>query len=249
LVTERLAKSVARKAEKEADRDRSCQPDLIIKMPRPVRPYYFAFLGRITPEKGVDRAICIAQRCGVPLKISAKVDKVDREYFDLLIHPLIRAANVEYIGEISDKEKSEFLSGAIALLVPIEWPEPFGLVMIEAMACGTPIIAFNRGSVPEIVDEGLTGFIVEDETGVVGAVDRLQHLSGPATTDLENGLFLNPPMPFPAKPATAYPGDEDAPARSKRGPQCASPMLPRRIDGEAGRLKRAVNAGDLVRGA
>ncbi len=87
------------------------------------------------------------------------------------------AANVEYIGEINDKEKSEFLSGALALLVPIDWPEPFGLVMIEAMACGTPVIAFNRGSVPEVIDDGLTGFIVEDENGAIGAVDRLGHLS------------------------------------------------------------------------
>jgi glycosyltransferase involved in cell wall biosynthesis len=146
-------------------------------VPQSVKPYYFAFLGRIAPEKGVDRAIRIAQHCGMPLKIAAKVDRVDREYFDEQIHPLIKAANVEYIGEISDKEKSDFLSGAVVLLVPIDWPEPFGLVMIEAMACGTPIIAFNRGSVSEIVDEGLTGFVVEDETGAIGAVDRLPHLS------------------------------------------------------------------------
>ncbi len=146
-------------------------------MPEPVRPSYFAFLGRIAPEKGVDRAIRIAQHCGVPLKIAAKVDKVDREYFDELIEPMIRSGNVEYIGEIGDKEKSSFLSGAIVLLVPIDWPEPFGLVMIEAMACGTPVIAFNRGSVPEIVDDGITGFIVEDDTGAIGAVDRLGHLS------------------------------------------------------------------------
>jgi glycosyltransferase involved in cell wall biosynthesis len=145
--------------------------------PRPVKPSYFAFLGRIAPEKGIDRAIRIAGHCGVPLKIAAKVDKVDREYFEEQINPMIKAANVEYIGEITDKEKSGFLSGAVALLVPIDWPEPFGLVMIEAMACGTPVIAFNRGSVPELVDDGVTGFIVEDETGAIGAVDRLSHLS------------------------------------------------------------------------
>ena len=91
--------------------------------------------------------------------------------------PMIKSGNVEYIGEINDKQKSEFLSGAIALLVPIDWPEPFGLVMIEAMACGTPVIAFNRGSVPEVIDDGLTGFIVEDINGAIGAVDRLGHLS------------------------------------------------------------------------
>jgi glycosyltransferase involved in cell wall biosynthesis len=146
-------------------------------VPKPVKPSYFAFLGRIAPEKGVDRAIRIAQHCGMPLKIAAKVDKVDREYFEEQIHPMIKAANVEYIGEISDKEKSEFLSGASVLLVPIDWPEPFGLVMIEAMACGTPIIAYNRGSVSEVVDEGVTGFVVEDENGAIGAVDRLGNLS------------------------------------------------------------------------
>jgi glycosyltransferase involved in cell wall biosynthesis len=146
-------------------------------MPRPVKPSYFAFLGRIAPEKGIDRAIRIAQHCGVPLKVAAKVDGADREYFDEKIEPMIRSGNVEYIGEINDNDKSEFLSGAIALLVPIDWPEPFGLVMIEAMACGTPVIAFNRGSVPELIDDGVTGFIVEDINGAIGAVDRLGQLS------------------------------------------------------------------------
>jgi glycosyltransferase involved in cell wall biosynthesis len=146
-------------------------------MPQPVKPSYFAFLGRIAPEKGIDRAIRIAQHCGVPLKVAAKVDNVDREYFDEQIQPMFKSENVEYIGEINDQQKSEFLSGAIVLLVPIDWPEPFGLVMIEAMACGTPVIAFNRGSVPEVIDDGLTGFIVEDINGAIGAVDRLGHLS------------------------------------------------------------------------
>lgn len=146
--------------------------------PKPVKPSYFAFLGRIAPEKRVDRAISIAQHCGMPLKIAAKVDRADQDYYDEQIAPMIKAAsNVEYIGEISDKEKSNFLSGAIALLVPIDWPEPFGLVMIEAMACGTPVIAFNRGSASEVVDEGVTGFVVEDVNGAIGAVDRLAHLS------------------------------------------------------------------------
>src|SRR5215472_4827318 len=145
--------------------------------PLPVKPHYFAFLGRIAPEKGVDRAISIARQCEVPLRIAAKVDKVDREYFDERIRPLLDGSNIEYIGEITDAEKSAFLSAAIALLDPIDWPEPFGLVMIEAMACGTPVIAFNRGSVPEVVDDGLTGFIVEDEKGAIGAFDRLSQLS------------------------------------------------------------------------
>jgi len=145
--------------------------------PKPVKPSYFAFLGRIAPEKGIDRAIRIAQHCGVPLKVAAKVDKLDQDYYDEQIVPMIKSNNVEFIGEINDEDKSEFLSGAIALLVPIDWPEPFGLVMIEAMACGTPVIAFNRGSVPEIIDDGVTGFIVEDINGAIGAVDRLGHLS------------------------------------------------------------------------
>ncbi len=137
-------------------------------MPRLSRPGYLAVLGRIAPEKGVDQAIRIATRCGIPLKIAAKVDRADQEYYDEIIRPLIdRHPLVEYIGEIGDPEKSEFLSGAIGLLVPIDWPEPFGLVMIEAMACGTPIIAYNRGSVAEIIDDGVTGFIVEDETSAV----------------------------------------------------------------------------------
>jgi glycosyltransferase involved in cell wall biosynthesis len=146
--------------------------------PQPSKPGYLAVLGRIAPEKGVDRAISVATRCGIPLKIAAKVDRADQDYYDQLIRPLIENNPlVDYIGEIGDSEKSEFLSGAIALLVPIDWPEPFGLVMIEAMACGTPVIAFNRGSVAEIIDDGLTGFVVEDETSAVAAVDRLSGLS------------------------------------------------------------------------
>ena len=145
--------------------------------PEPAKPGYLAVLGRIAPEKAIDRAIRIAKRCGIPLRIAAKVDRVDQDYFDNCIRPLLDPPHIEYIGEISDREKSEFLSGAIALLVTIDWPEPFGLVMIEAMACGTPLIAFNRGSVPEIVDDGLTGFIVEDETSAVGAVNQLSELN------------------------------------------------------------------------
>jgi glycosyltransferase involved in cell wall biosynthesis len=146
--------------------------------PQSVTPGYLAVLGRIAPEKGVDRAIKIALRSGIPLKIAAKVDRTDQEYYDEFVRPLIEGSSlVEYIGEIGDHEKPNFLSGALGLLLPIDWPEPFGLVMIEAMACGTPVIAYNRGSVPEIIDEGLTGFIVEDETSAVAAVGRLSGLS------------------------------------------------------------------------
>jgi glycosyltransferase involved in cell wall biosynthesis len=140
-------------------------------------PEYLAFLGRICPEKRVDTAIRIAAMSGLPLKIAAKVDNVDRDYFKSEIEPLLRLAHVEFIGEIDEARKPEFLSRAKALLFPIDWSEPFGLVMIEAMACGTPIIAFNRGSVPEVIDPGITGYIVEDEHGAVAALQRLDELS------------------------------------------------------------------------
>ena len=145
--------------------------------PDPVKPGYLAVLGRIAPEKAVDRAIHIARRAGMPLKIAAKVDPVDRQYFEHEIRPLLDLPGIEYIGEINDVQKSEFLSGAIGLLMPIDWPEPFGLVMIEAMACGTPVLAYPGGSVPEIVEDGLTGFIVNNEAEAVDAVRRLPELS------------------------------------------------------------------------
>ena len=145
--------------------------------PQPGPKDYLAFLGRIAPEKGPDRAIRIARACGIPLKIAAKVDKTDQVYFDSVIRPMLSGGGVEMIGEINDAQKPEFLGGARALLMPIDWPEPFGLVMIEAMACCTPVIAFNRGSVPEIVEHGVSGFIVEDETGAMSAVSRLGELS------------------------------------------------------------------------
>jgi glycosyltransferase involved in cell wall biosynthesis len=146
-------------------------------MPQPAKPSYFAFLGRISPEKAVDDAIRIAQRCGVPLKLAAKVDNIDREYFEDRIRPLLQPPAVEYIGEISDSQKSEFLSGAICLLAPSAWPEPFGLVMIEAMACGCPVIAYNRGALPEIIEDGVTGFLVDDEAHASAAVAQLGTLS------------------------------------------------------------------------
>ncbi len=152
-------------------------PERLLEPLDKVRPSYLAFIGRIAPEKRVDRAIEIAGRCGLPLKIAAKVDNADRNYFEESIRPLLAKPHVEFIGEISDPEKAAFLSGAHALLFPIDWPEPFGLVMIEAFACGVPVIAFNRGSVPEVIEEGLTGFIVDDIEAAVRAVDRLPTLS------------------------------------------------------------------------
>jgi glycosyltransferase involved in cell wall biosynthesis len=150
-------------------------PDQLLT-PLPGKPSYLAVLGRIAPEKRVDRAITIALRAGLPLKIAAKVDKTDREYFETEIRPLLAQPGIEFIGEISDEQKSEFLSGALALLMPIDWPEPFGLVMIEAMACGTPVLAYRRGSVPEIVDHGLTGMVVDDDDSAVAALDALLRL-------------------------------------------------------------------------
>ncbi|MGV6871334.1 glycosyltransferase family 4 protein [Pseudochelatococcus sp. B33] len=146
---------------------------------RPVdtQPRYLAFLGRISPEKRVDRAIRIAEKSGMPIKIAAKVDRVDQDYFEEAIRPLLSLPHVEFIGEIADDGKAEFLSGAAALLFPIDWPEPFGLVMIEAMACGTPVIAFNRASVPEIVEHGVTGFIVENADAAAAKVRDIGRLS------------------------------------------------------------------------
>jgi glycosyltransferase involved in cell wall biosynthesis len=123
---------------------------------------YLAFLGRTSPEKGLDQAIAIAREAGIHLKIAAKIDRVDQAYFETVIKPLLKEPGIEFVGEIGHSEKSEFLGGAMALLCPIQWPEPFGLVIIEAMACGTPVIAYPRGSVPELVQDGVSGFVVHD---------------------------------------------------------------------------------------
>jgi glycosyltransferase involved in cell wall biosynthesis len=139
---------------------------------------YLVYLGRMSPEKRVDRAIEIAQRAGVPLKIAAKIYPEEQHYFDETLAPLLRQAAplVEFIGEIDDRGRNELLGHASALLFPIEWPEPFGLVMIEALACGTPVIAWRRGSVPEVVEDGISGYIVqsiEEAVEAVGTLDRL----------------------------------------------------------------------------
>jgi glycosyltransferase involved in cell wall biosynthesis len=137
---------------------------------------YLAFLGRISPEKAPDLAIRIAARAGMRLKIAAKIDGVDREYFKAEIEPLLAQPHVEFIGEIGEHEKAEFLGDAAGLLFPIAWQEPFGLVMIEAMACGTPVIALRNGSVPEVVDDGITGFIVDDEATAASAAEQIDRL-------------------------------------------------------------------------
>jgi glycosyltransferase involved in cell wall biosynthesis len=138
---------------------------------------YLAFLGRASPEKRVDRAIEIAKKVGMPLKIAAKVDRADRRYFTREIEPLLNDPHIEWLGEISDKDKDEFLGKAYGLLFPIDWPEPFGLVMIESMACGTPVIAYACGSVPEVMDDGVTGFVVNDIEQAVAATRRIGDLS------------------------------------------------------------------------
>src|SRR3982751_1104501 len=137
---------------------------------------YFAFIGRISPEKGVDRAIEIARRVGRPLKIAAKVDRVDRHYFNTKIKPLLGHSLIEFVGEVTHREKEKLLGGACGLLFPIDWPEPFGLVMIEALACGTPVLAFRCGASPEVIDAGVTGRMVGTEDEAVRAIPQLLSL-------------------------------------------------------------------------
>lgn len=140
------------------------------------RGEYLAFLGRMSPEKAPDAAIRIALRAGVPLKMAAKVDNADRDYFNAVVKPLLAHRDIEFVGEIGEGEKASFLGDALALLFPIAWPEPFGLVMIEAMACGTPVIAFNVGAVPEVLEHAESGFIVHNEAQAVAAVQRIDTL-------------------------------------------------------------------------
>ncbi len=146
--------------------------DLLTPVPAPGRDY-LAFLGRISPEKRPDRAIAMARSIGMPLKIAAKVDKADEAYFREVIAPLLDGGNVEFVGEINELTKPGFLGNAAALLFPIDWPEPFGLVMIEAMACGTPVLAFRNGSVPEIIDDGVTGQVVDSMEEAVNALPQV----------------------------------------------------------------------------
>ena len=150
---------------------------------------YLAFLGRISPEKRLDRAIRIACRAGLPLRIAAKIDDVDRNYFHEQIRPLLDDPHIEFVGEISDTDKASFLGDATALLFPIDWPEPFGLVMIEAMACGTPVIGWNRGSVPEVLDDNVTGRIVDSEDEAVAAVAQVAALDRRAIREVFERRF------------------------------------------------------------
>jgi len=169
-------------------------PDLFTFRDRPGD--YLAFLGRISPEKRLDRAIDIARRVGMKLRVAAKVDRVDRDYFRETIQPLLREAGprVEFTGEVGGREKDEFLGNAYALLFPIDWPEPFGLVMIEALACGTPVIAYRHGSVPEVLEDGVTGFIVDDREQAVQAVGRVAGLSRRKCRQVFEARFSAPRM-------------------------------------------------------
>ncbi len=152
-------------------------------LPASVCPYnagggdYLAFLGRITRDKRPDRAIEIAKRAGVPLKMAAKIDKADEDYFREVVSPLLDHPLIKFVGEISEQQKTAFLRNALALLFPIDWPEPFGLVMIEAMSAGTPVIAWRKGSVPEVIDNGVSGLIVDSLEEAVAAVRRVQHMN------------------------------------------------------------------------
>jgi glycosyltransferase involved in cell wall biosynthesis len=137
---------------------------------------YFAFVGRHSPEKRVDRAIGIATACGVPLRIAAKVDDADRAYFETQIRPLLRHPLVQDVGEIGEDRKNDFIGRARALLFPVDWPEPFGLVTIEAMACGTPVIAYPCGAVPEVLEHGVTGYVVNDQQQAIAAARRIERI-------------------------------------------------------------------------
>ncbi len=157
----------------------------------PLRPRgdYLAFIGRMSPEKRPDRAIAIARRVGMKLRIAAKVDQADMAYFRREIEPLLGAPDVEFVGEIGDAQKSDFIGHAKALLFPIDWPEPFGLVMIEAMACGTPVVAWNCGSAPEVVDHGVTGFLVSSEREAAVAIDSAGRLDRAAVRAVFEARF------------------------------------------------------------
>lgn len=135
---------------------------------------YLAFVGRISPEKGPDHAIRIARRAGIPIRIAAKIERADRSYFERVVEPMLDGPGVEFVGEIGEREKNAFLGEAAALLFPIDWPEPFGLVMIESMACGTPVIAYGCGSVPEVIDADVTGWVVGGEDEALEAIARLE---------------------------------------------------------------------------
>jgi glycosyltransferase involved in cell wall biosynthesis len=166
--------------------------DLYPFRPNPGR--YLAFLGRVSPEKGVHHAVEIARRLGLPLKVAAKIDDRDREFYEHHLKPLFSEARVEFLGEIGEGDKGDFLGDAAALLFPIDWPEPFGLVMIEAMACGTPVVAFRRGAVPEVMRDGVSGYVVDTVDGAVEATARALELPRKRCRVYFEGRFSSPRM-------------------------------------------------------
>jgi glycosyltransferase involved in cell wall biosynthesis len=155
---------------------------------------YLVFMGRTSPEKGIDEAIAIAKEVGLPLKIAAKVDRADLDYFKSTIKPLLKEPGVEFLGEVGFPQKNELLGGAVAMLFPIAWPEPFGIVMIESMACGTPIIAYRCGSVPEVIDDGVNGFIVSDRKSAVEAVRNIETIDRAVCRQRFEERFTAPDM-------------------------------------------------------
>ena len=155
---------------------------------------YFAFVGRISPEKRCDRAIEIAKACGIPLRIAAKVDPADRAYFESTIEPLLDDDLITFVGEIGEDAKNDFIGNAKALLMPIDWPEPFGLVMIEAMACGTPVVAYANGSVPEVIDQGVTGFIVHNQDEAIAAAKNIGRIDRRRCREMFEQRFAAPVM-------------------------------------------------------
>jgi glycosyltransferase involved in cell wall biosynthesis len=214
---------------------------------------YLAFLGRISPEKAPDAAIRIATRAGMPLKIAAKVDKVDREYFQAKIEPMLAQADVEFIGEIGEHQKAEFLGNAAGLLFPIAWREPFGLVMIEAMACGTPVVAFNNGSVPEVLENGVTGFIVNSEDEAVRAVHDISRLDrGRIRTEFErrftaqhmakNYLKLYSRLVKSRRPASAAYSQEYLPALTLSAPSAGMQLAGARPQARSAATQGIANA-------
>jgi glycosyltransferase involved in cell wall biosynthesis len=209
---------------------------------------YLVFLGRIAPEKRPDRAIEIARAAGVPLKIAAKVDRVDEAYFAQVIKPLLAGGGVEYLGEVSEDQKGPLLSGARALLFPIDWPEPFGMVLIEALSCGTPVISWNHGSVPELIDHGRTGFIVSTVAEAVDAVACVVNLDRWACRRTFEDRFTADRMARDylavydtlLTRAADYPREEGQRERSRRG---SEPVVHRRSYGTAGRQNPRSEAG------
>jgi glycosyltransferase involved in cell wall biosynthesis len=155
---------------------------------------YFAFVGRVSPEKRLDRAIEIAIACDTPVRVAAKVDPIDREYFEQVIEPLLDHPLVTFVGEIGEGAKNEFIGNAKAFLMPVDWPEPFGLVIIEALACGTPVIAYGHGSIPELVDDGVTGFIVHDQQQAVAAARRIREIDRSACREVFERRFTSDVM-------------------------------------------------------